>query len=88
MAHKEKTFGFLFFVCRALTTLPYRIPQGVTAPRCLRPTAVSIVETSPLSSAFTYGYLLRYIRLHRLCRQQTLLQRDVGVLYRQRQVAL
>jgi hypothetical protein len=40
-----------------LTTLTYRTPQGVTAPRCLRPTAVSIVETSPLSSAFTCGYL-------------------------------
>jgi hypothetical protein len=49
-----------------LTTLPYRIPQGVTAPRCLRPTAVSIVETSPLSSAFTYGYRLRSVRFHRL----------------------
>ena len=60
-----------FLFGRALTTLPYRIPQGVTAPRCLRPTAVSIVETSPLSSAFTYGYLLRSIRLHRLRRQQT-----------------
>ena len=39
--------------------------------RCLRPTAVSIIETSPLGSAFTCGYLLRSIHLHRLYRQQT-----------------
>ena len=77
MAHKRITKVIRFFICRALTTLPYRIPQGVTTPRCLRPTAVSIVETSPFSSAFTYGYLLRSIRLHRLrwrqrCYYQTL----------------
>ena len=36
---KRIAYAVLFFYCRALTTLPYRIPQGVTAPRCLRPTA-------------------------------------------------
>ena len=50
---------------------PYRTPQGVTVPRCLRLTAVGTIETSPYGSAFTYGYLLRSISLHRLRRQQT-----------------
>ena len=50
---------------------PYRTPQGVTVPRCLRLTAVGTIETSPYGSAFTYGYLLRSIRLHQLRRQQT-----------------
>ena len=36
---------------------PYRTPQGVTVPRCLRLTAVGTIETSPYGSAFTYGYL-------------------------------
>ena len=38
------SFTFQF---SALTTPPYRIPQGVTTPRYLRLTAGGIVETSP-----------------------------------------
>ena len=37
----------------ALTTPPYRIPQGVTIPRHLRLTAVGVVEAEPFVSAFT-----------------------------------
>jgi hypothetical protein len=82
MAHKRIAFGgSLFFYCRALTTPPYRIPQGVTAPRCLRPTAVSIVETSPLSSAFTCGYLLRSVRLHRLLSNNKIFLNFAGYLF-------
>jgi hypothetical protein len=40
-----------------LTTPPDRTPQGVTTPRYLRQTAGGVIETSPLGSAFTYGYL-------------------------------
>ena len=61
----------LFLFGRALTVPTYRTPQGVTVPRCLRLTAVGTIETSPYGSAFTYGYLLRSISLHRLRRQQT-----------------
>ena len=45
----------------ALTAPPYRIPQGVTMPRHLRPTAAGTVETSPcgsLSMRFTTLYLV------------------------------
>ena len=71
MAHKRIANAVLFFLCRALTTPPDRTPQGVTTPRYLRQTAGGVIETSPLGSAFTYGYLLRSISLHRLRRQQT-----------------
>ena len=71
---RESLTRFSFFVSRALIMQPYRTPQGVTVPRCLRLTAAGTIETSPYGSAFTYGYLLRSISLHRLRRQQTTAQ--------------
>ena len=57
MAHEENRIRGSLFYCRALTTPTHRTPQGVTAPRYLRLSAVGVIETSPLGSAFTYGYL-------------------------------